>query len=212
MSKNYTQLQTALQAWWNVGDKRLDPDVAGDVINWNRRQILRRNHGLRFTEISDTLSVLAGDFDYDLPTGYAWPYLFWYLHPTTNAYVTLKRKTLEELRKLHPDTSKTGDPEIYTVWGSEMLIAPTPDTAFTLNRDYRKTLTDLSAGNLTDDFNDAAWDLVFWWSMAHIALYMFEDPRGPKFESTAQKLEDDFIQEHSKERSVGRIVESKEPG
>ena len=213
MAETFETLKTKQGEWFGVDTVRLPNSVRGDIINLIQRQVMRR-HDLRFGETTDTEALTPNNFSYTLPTLWRSPIHLWYINPTTNAYTSLRRRDKDEFDILHPDTTVTGPPLNYTVWGSALIIGPTPEQNITLNRNYYAILTDLADGapNNTNAFVEQAWEVLHYGGLAHVARYMLEDPRVAVWESKFRELEQDLADEHRREKSTGRIPQSEEPG
>ena len=213
MAETFETLKAKLGDWFGVDTARLPDSVRGDTINLIQRQIMRR-HDLRFGETTDTLALVAGTGSYTLPTLWSRPLNLWYTNPSTNSVTSLQRQDRDEFDLLYPDTTDTGTPLNYTVWGSSLIIGPTPDQNITLNRNYYAILTDLAdvSPNNTNDFVAQAWEVLFYGSLAYVARYMLEDSRIAVLEAKFLELEADLVSEHRRERSSGRIPQSQEPG
>lgn len=149
MSKNFTEMKTAMGQWLGVNTDRLPASVRGDIINTTIQEILHENE-LRFGEITDTFATVASQFDYDLPAKWSKPFSLWYIHPTNSSVVVVDYKEKSEFDLLYPDTTKEALPGAYTVWGTQLRLGKTPDQAVTINRNYYSTRHDLQ-----DDFSAA---------------------------------------------------------
>lgn len=71
----------------------------------------------------------------------------------------------------------TGQPKYYTVFGSEIEFAPTPDDDYTIEMVYRANLSALTSGNTTNWLLTLAPDLYLYGSLMESAPYIKEDER-----------------------------------
>lgn len=81
---------------------------------------------------------------------------------------------MDEFRGRNANVS--GQPQFFTVMGTEIELAPTPDTAFTIEMVYRKNVPAL-ASNPTNWLLTLAPDLYLYGSLLHSAPYIKEDGR-----------------------------------
>lgn len=213
MAETFETLKAKIRDWLGVDTTRLPDSVCGDCINLVQQRVMRK-HDLRFGETADTMAVATNDFDYDLPVGWQSPLDFWYINPTTGSYVQLRRLPKDEFDSTYPDSTKTGTVAHYTVWGNTLYLGPTPERAITLNRNYYKSLPDLADGppNNTNLFIEQAWDVLFFGALEEATKYGIEDARVAIWAVRFQELELDLVSSHHREKSVGRVAQSEEPG
>lgn len=82
---------------------------------------------------------------------------------------------LDEYRQRISD--QAGMPLYFSVFGSEMELCPTPDSAYTLEMKYRAVLPALASGNQTNWLLALAPDAYLYGVLLEAAPYMKEDPR-----------------------------------
>lgn len=213
MAETFETLKTKMGDWLAVDTTRLPDSVRGDFINLIQRRVLRK-HDLRFGEITDTLSVLAGTANYTLPTRWRSPLSLWYQNPVTESRIDLVRRSKDEFDALHSDSSETGTTSDYAIWGDTLYLGPTPDQPLTLNRNYYQFLPDLADGSPgnTNEFVEQASDVLFFGAMEEASKYLLEDQRAGIWAARFTELESDLASEHQREKSVGRVAQSREPG
>jgi hypothetical protein len=213
MAESFESLKAKMADWIGADALRLPEAVRGDCINLIQRQVMR-NHDLRFGETADTLALISGDRDYPLPSTWRNPLSLWYTNPSTSARIDLVRLSKDEFDARFPSAADTGTPSHYTVWGLILYIGPTPNQNLTLNRNYYQYLPDLINGapNNTNSFVNEAWDVLFFGALEHASRYLLEDPRAPMWAERFRELEGDLAGEHQRERSSGRVPQSREPG
>lgn len=213
MAETFETLKTKLRDWLGMDTERLPDAVCGDCLNLVQRRIMRF-HDLRFGETTDTFTATAGVPSYALPANYRSPLDFSYTHPATGSRAVLRRRQKDQFDALHPDSTKTGRPANYAIWGDQLYLGPTPDSNLTVTRNYYAYLDDLSDGapSNTNDLVTAAWDVLFFGALEEATKYGIEDARVPMWAERFRELETDLVREHQREKSVGRIAQSREPG
>lgn len=95
---------------------------------------------------------------------------------TGKPYVNYRTQAqLDEYRSSIGNT--TGQPIFFTVFGSEIEFAPTPDTAYTVEMVYRANLSALTSSNTTNWLLTFAPDIYLYGSLMESAPYIKEDER-----------------------------------
>lgn len=213
MAETFETLKALMGDWLGVDSVRFPDAARGACLNFIQRRVIR-NHDLRFAEITDTLAVTAGIYTYVLPAGWRSPLHIWYINPSTEARIDLVRQAKDDFDARHSDPSILGTSTTYTIWGQTFYIGATPEASFTLNRNYYAFLPNLVDGapNNTNPFVEEAPDVLFFGALGHASKYLLEDPRAPMWEAQFAELEADLAGEHQREKSSGRIPQSREPG
>lgn len=207
----FLQLQTSLADWLSVDATRLPVPVRKDLLNQAMRELCHL-HELRFNEFTDTFATVIGTQAYALPTGFSRPYLFWYLDTATKAKTEVKYLEPDVFIDRYPDSTKTGDPNRYTIWGSNFKLAPTPKSVRTINREYYRIPPDLSADGDTNSFTTDFWEPILFRALVLASKYGFEDARAPLWEAEARKHEQRLITEYAGVRSHGLKPVCQAPG
>jgi len=209
MTESLDSLVAKMQEWLHVDDIRLPDNVAATCLNLIQREALR-DHDLRFGEDSTTLALTIGDRSYDLPAGWSRPLNLWYL-TSNNIRVDLVRLERDDFDALYVDGSDNGKPQHYTVWGSELLVGPTPDEALSVTVNYYRFLDDLTTGppGNTNAFMTNAWDILFFGALAFASQYMIEDARQPMWQGLYMQKLSKLAAEHRREKATGRIPQSR---
>ena len=210
---NFTDLKSYLGDWLNLSTVRLPDSVRGIIVNATARRILRNNE-LRFGETSDTFPTVASTFDYTYPTGWSKPYSLWYLHPENSGVVYLTYEPSKaEFDRLFPDTTKTGLPTRYTIWGTKIRLGKTPDRVVTINRNYYQILADLvTSTNESNAFTNEAWEVLLFNCFELAERYGIEDERIPGWVALGKQMLEELVSEHARARSIGTRGQSQEPG
>lgn len=86
----------------------------------------------------------------------------------------MNQQQLDDYR--YKSANVTGQPKYFTIFGTEIELAPTPDTTYTVEMVYRKNIPDL-ATNSTNWLLTMAPDLYLYASLLESAPYMKEDER-----------------------------------
>lgn len=73
----------------------------------------------------------------------------------------------------------SGIPRVYTIIGNNMLVAPIPDQAYTLNLVYQAKLTNLSNSNTVNFLLNNYPSIYLYATLTHAAIYM-EDAENEK--------------------------------
>lgn len=81
---------------------------------------------------------------------------------------------MDEFR--YSNGNAVGQPQFFTIFGSEIEVAPTPDSNYTIEMVYRKNIPDL-ADNTTNWLLTLAPDLYLYGSLLESAPYIKEDER-----------------------------------
>lgn len=81
-----------------------------------------------------------------------------------------------------------GVPRAYTIIGSNILMQPIPDAAYTLNIVYEAKLTNLSDSNTTNWLITAYPSVYLYATLMQCALYIRDDESGAKWANLYQKV------------------------
>src|SRR6185312_66553 len=111
----------------------------------------------------------------------------------------------------YPDPTVTGDPAAYTVWGSDLVIRPTPTRDLTLYFNFYRLLPDLTEDTDENDFFANAWEAIFFNALLLATKYGIEDPRTPVWAEEAAQATQDLLLEHSRATHSGRRLKIEEP-
>ena len=149
----YAELKTAIKTWSKRSD--LD-DLIPDFI---RLSELRTNRNLRIREMETRVrtDTVANQEYYGLPSNY--------LQMRSFKLNTSPLQDLEYLTTERMDTvwagSQVGMPKAYTIVGDEVRVAPSPDSAYTMEILYWKKPTALSDENTTT-WTDVSENTTTW--------------------------------------------------
>lgn len=73
--------------------------------------------------------------------------------------------------------NSTGQPKYFTIFGSEIEVAPTPDSNYTVEMVYRANLSGLSSSNSTNWLIELSPDIYLYGVLLETAAYMQQDER-----------------------------------
>jgi hypothetical protein len=111
---------------------------------------------------------------------------------TVGAYPSLKYRTGAQIDTLRDACDQVGQPEFYTVLGSELQLYPTPNAAYVVEMVWRQYLTALSNSNQINWLLQLAPDLYLYGSLMEAAPYLMDDDRVAVWKSAVQEGFDDL--------------------
>lgn len=97
---------------------------------------------------------------------------------------------LDEFRYANDDGSD--QPKYFTIIGSELELAPTPDSNYTIEMIYRKNIPALTSGNTTNWLLSLAPDLYLYGTLLEAAPYLKNDARIAVWGSGFSTARDDL--------------------
>jgi hypothetical protein len=102
------------------------------------------------------------------------------IHVNADYVQPLEFVTLEHADLLRQGIySAVGKPRVYTIVGETIEVVPIPDTSYTLELAYYKTLDALSADADTNWLLENHPEVYVYGSLVHSAPYLKDDPRIP---------------------------------
>ena len=134
---------------------------------------LRRDIRTRQMLIVATASTTGGDSTVGLPTDFL---EMRDIHLNTTPVTTMRYKAPNSFYETSRVT-ESGKPIDYTILGSEMQVAPIPDTAYTLQMLYYGKPTLLSDANPSNVFLANYPDALLYASLAEAEPYLMNDAR-----------------------------------
>ena len=140
----FSNLKTAIANYLNRDDLTA---FIGDFITLTESRL---NRELRVREMisSDTsTTTVSGTQSYSLPTGFLEAKSVVY---QSNPYKTLKFISNSDFYDKYNASVGNGQPNFFTIVGTNILLGNPPDSANTLQIDYFKTITPLSDSNPTN--------------------------------------------------------------
>ena len=132
--QTYAELQSCLLAWLDDSAANINP---AECIGLAERRLTRL---LNVPEMEVTTTLDASVPTIDLPQD------FREVRECTidiSSRAALEPTSLATLRMLYP-SSRVGQPQVYAISGSSLLIAPSPDAAYTIRLVYKQAIPALS--------------------------------------------------------------------
>lgn len=120
----------------------------------------------------------TSDHEITLPSDFLSPIGMWVV--VSGSYTPLAKRLPEEIWQTHPDpTNDTGEPEEYTVLigENEILVRPTPDTTYTFDFQYYKSLTVLTDDADTNAWTTDYWEVILYGSLLEAQAFLIADER-----------------------------------
>lgn len=188
----YSELKSAVENWLARSDLtlRIPEFIALAEAKFNRSLRLRILENRATTDI-DTTS--------DEPEFISLPSDFQVMRRARLSGVTgkprlqyLSMTQLDEFR--YSINNASGQPLYFTVSGTEMEIAPTPDANYEIEMVYRANVTALSDTNTTSSLLTLAPDLYLYGALLEASPYIQNDQRIPLWASALKTVIDDLNQ------------------
>lgn len=167
----FSNLKTAIANYLNRDDLTA---FIGDFITLTESRL---NRELRVREmISSDISTttVSGTQSYSLPTGFLEAKSVVY---QSNPYKTLKFISNSDFYDKYNASVGNGQPNFFTIVGTNILLGNPPDSANTLQIDYFKTITPLSDSNPTNSILTNYPELYLYGSLAESSSFTFQDER-----------------------------------
>lgn len=158
----------------------------------------RRLNRLVFTPDREATTTLTAAATVALPTDFESVRAIWL---DTDPKVVLDQMTVNELRQAY-SSSATGQPGNYAISGSNLLLGPSPDSAYSVKLAYWQTLTALSDSN-TDNWLLLAYpDLYLAATMVEARLAL-HDPDSARMWDARVVSKIDEINRHAMQKQYG---------
>lgn len=167
--QTYAELQSCLLAWLDDSAANINPT---ECIGLAERRLTRL---LNVPEMEATTTLDASVPSIDLPPDF---------REARECTLDISPRALLEatapatLRLLFP-SSRAGQPQVYAISGSSLLIAPSPDAAYTIRLVYKQALPALSDANPTNWLLEKHPDLYVAASLAMAEFRGWNDARLP---------------------------------
>lgn len=163
----YSELQTAAANWLSRADltSRIPEFIALAEAKFNRDL---RNRNMEQRAYATATEYMA------LPTDY--------LELRSIALQGTPRVPLKPLASERADmkySASTSEPLYYEIIANQFRLIPAPDTTYTVEIDYFKSISALSASNTTNWLLTAYPDLYLYGTLLESAAYIQDDPRIP---------------------------------
>ena len=176
--RTYAELQTCLLAWLDDSAANINP---AECIGLAERRLSRL---LNVPEMQATTTLDASIPSMDLPTDFR---EVRECTLDTTPQVLLEATSPSTLRLLFP-SNRVGQPQVYAISGSSLLVAPSPDAAYTIRLAYKQAVPALSDSSPTNWLLDKHPDLYMAASLAMAEFRGWNDARLPLLKSWYDEL------------------------
>lgn len=168
----YSELVTEIGEWAN----RADTDFTNRIPTFIRLFEARVNRKLRSPqqEITLTQSTVGSTSTYALPSDFRQARK---VILETDPITSLEPMSPANLNTFYPD-SATGQPAAYAISGQNLILAPTPDGAYTLVINYFREVPALTDSNNTNWLLSAHPDAYLFGALCEAAAFLIDDDRA----------------------------------
>jgi hypothetical protein len=176
--QTYAELQSCLLAWLDDSAVNINP---AECIGLAERRLTRL---LNVPEMEATTTLDASAATIDLPPD------FREARECTldiSPRAVIEPTALATLRLLFPST-RIGQPQVYAISGSSLVIAPSPDAAYAIRLVYKQAIPALSDGNPTNWLLTKHPDLYVAASLAMAEFRGWNDGRLPMLKAWYDEL------------------------
>lgn len=171
----YTELQTAIKNW----SKRSDLDsIIPDFIALTEAKIAR-DIRLRSQVTSTTLTCTPDQRSVALPTGWL---EFENVTRVGSPDTQMLYVPIQHLDSKYPGNSGTSGPVVYSIEGTNMLLGPTPDSAYSIDVLYYKRFDPLST-TPTNWLLTNHPSIYLFGALAELAMYTMDDEKMTVWQS-----------------------------
>ena len=194
----YTELVNSLTNWLDRSDlASFLPDfIALTEARFHRDLRIRPMQATASDTTTQSVATLA------LPTGFI---------EMRSLYIDGDPKTpLPYVSSFHKDGtyggSQTAKPKMFTIVGSNIVFAPTPDSAYTVYVDYWKTFDALTTSNATNWMITNAPDVYLFGALAEAAPFIKDDARAVYWATRYQSAIESLQTSHADTGSTGMAI------
>lgn len=167
---NYTELKTAVGSWLGRSD------LSSQIPDFISLAELRLNRNLRTRQMIETtdLSVTAGTPTVTIPSDFL-EIKDIYIDGSPRISLTyLSPSAFTRDARAH----ESGQPVNYTMNGTQFILAPNPDAAYTIKLMYYAKPDALTDSNLTNVYTDNYMDVLLYGSLIEAEPYLMNDARA----------------------------------
>lgn len=175
---SYAELQSCLLAWLDDSAANINP---AECIGLAERRLSRL---LNTPDMEATTTLDASTAVIDLPADYR------EVRECTldvSPPTSIEQTALATLRLLFP-ANRVGQPQAYAISGSSLLLAPSPDAAYTIRLVYKQAIPALSEANPTNWLLAKHPDLYLAASLAMAEFRGWNDTRLPLLKAWYDEL------------------------
>lgn len=179
---DYASLQTTLASWLHRAD--MTAQIPDFIVLAEAK--LSSDLVARPMETRVNMAVTGGNAYVTLPTDMLEMVR---LTLQTDPIVTLKYASADELTADFP-TSTTGRPTVFAVIGSQVQLAPAPDSNYTLELVYRQKIPALTSGNTTNWLISSFPNAYLYGALCAAQPFIANDVRLPTFQALYREAVD----------------------
>jgi len=192
----YGELQTSVANWLDRDDLE---DRIPEFIALCESMVIRPLRVRGMENLDTSISTVAAQRNYDLPTGYLQMKEF---HLSTNPIRALAYLTPEMMFRVWAG-STTGTPNAYTIIQDQFYLGPAPASAVSLSMLYYKQFDALSDSAETNWVITNAPHLYLYGSLLQAEPFLMNDARVPLWEKAVRQSISDIQEQDNKDRHSG---------
>ena len=189
---NYSDLKTSIANFLSRDDLTSNID---DFIDLTEARLSRELY-TRFDHDRVTASTTAGDQYISLPTDLR---RIETIRLNTSPRKVLAYHSLNSLNK-NFTTSANGTPQAYSIVGSEIKLAPSPDSVITMEMIYSKTIEGLSDSNTSNTILTRHPDVYLYGALHHASVFLLDDQKARQYDELFTRGIQEIIVSHDKEK------------
>lgn len=128
---------------------------------------------------------------------------------TSNDFAPLFQQSMESLDVYrNANNNSTGQPRYFAVVDGTLELAPTPDTAYTLQLTYYGKISALSDSNTSNFISTNHPDVYLYGCLKQASIFLMEDERVPMFTAQFEKaLEEMRMQQERASFGKGSLIQ-----
>lgn len=164
MADDYGSMQTRIEDEIEGGGTALQSQIQLAILSAIKHYSKERWY---FTETSTTFSTVAGTQEYNLPSDFKGMQRV-RLTYTSGTFWEIDYHDFDYVNSITTINTVKGPPQIYAIWGQQLILYPIPDQVYTVTEYYEQQLTALSNSSDTNAWmvdgeelirNRAKWDI-----------------------------------------------------
>ena len=188
----YNDLKTSIANFLARDDLTSNID---DFIDLTEARLSRELY-TRFDHDRVTASTTAGDQYISLPTDLR---KIETIRLNTSPRRVLRYYTPNSLDS-NFTTSSNGTPQGYSIIGSEIKLAPTPDSVLTLEMIYSKTIEALSDSNTSNTILTRHPDVYLYGALHHASVFLLDEVKARQYDELFTRAIQEIVVTNDKER------------
>ena len=175
----YAELKTAIAGYLNRSDLTSTIDTFIDNVEAELNRNLRTKDMIKRATATADAQYLSVPSDWLEAIN---------IEITSNNFSTLFQQSIESLDLYRQANNNiTGQPAYFAMVDDTIELAPTPDTAYTLQLTYYGKIDALSDSNTTNFVSVSHPDVYLYGALKHASIYLMEDDRIPMFTQQFEK-------------------------